>query len=75
MPEKVRSEIDPESPFDVDLSKATGLIEGEKEYYERRFSTLKSFEEVDSLEEPHAINEEHDLQEQALHERAMNISN
>ncbi|CAI0402753.1 unnamed protein product, partial [Linum tenue] len=48
---------------------------GEKEYYEKQFATLKSFEEVDSLEEPQAINEEHVLQEQALHERAMNISN
>ncbi|CAN1307048.1 Metal tolerance protein 4, partial [Linum perenne] len=81
LPEKVRSGIDPESPFDVDLSKATGLIEvgcfciGEKEYYERQFATLKSFEEVDSLEEPQAIDEEHDLREQVLHERAMNISN
>ncbi|CAI0402751.1 unnamed protein product [Linum tenue] len=75
LPQKLRSGIDPESPLDLDLSKATGLLEGEKEYYEKQFATLKSFEEVDSLEEPQAINEEHVLQEQALHERAMNISN
>lgn len=29
LPEKVRSGVDSESPFHVDVSKATGLIEGE----------------------------------------------
>ncbi|CAN0879122.1 Metal tolerance protein 4 [Linum grandiflorum] len=75
LPEKVRSGIDPECPFEVDLSNATGLGAGEKEYYERQFSTLKSFEEVDSLEELQAIDEDLDKKEQARHERAMNISN
>ncbi|KAL7613538.1 hypothetical protein Lser_V15G06485 [Lactuca serriola] len=77
LPEKVRRGLDPEAPFQVDLSKTIGLIEGEKEYYEKQFAALKSFEEVDCL---HAttndINtEEEDLIEEAQHERAINISN
>lgn len=48
---------------------------GEKEYYEKQFATLRSFEEVDSLQSPIDINEEQERQEQAQHERAMNISN
>ena len=51
-----------------------GWIIGEKEYYERQFSTLKSFEEVDSIVESEGIDED-DLEEQAQHERAMRISN
>ncbi|XVE96140.1 hypothetical protein REPUB_Repub02eG0195800 [Reevesia pubescens] len=75
LPDKVRSGLDPEIPFQIDLSKTTGLIEGEKEYYEKQFATLRSFEEVDSLESPHVIDEAQDHEEQAQHERAMNISN
>lgn len=30
LPEKVRSGLDPESPFHVDLSKVTGFIEGKR---------------------------------------------
>ncbi|GAY32703.1 ZT dimer domain-containing protein [Citrus sinensis] len=75
LPEKVRSGLDPETPFHLDLSKTTGLIEGEKQYYEKQFATLKSFEEVDSLVSNNAIDEEKYLQEQVQHERAMNISN
>jgi hypothetical protein len=52
-----------------------------KEYYERQFETLKSFEEVDTLVTP-AINgddenllEEEEKKEQSQHERAMRISN
>ncbi|GKA00791.1 retrotransposon-related protein [Tanacetum coccineum] len=48
----------------------------EKEYYEKQFATLKSFEEVDSLRETKVDeNEEQELIEQAQHERAINISN
>ncbi|PQQ05132.1 metal tolerance protein 4 [Prunus yedoensis var. nudiflora] len=84
LPDKVRSGFDPEAPFHLNLSKTTGLIEGNselslgswgKEYYEKQFATLRSFEEVDSLESPHVIYEEEDRKEQAQHERAMNISN
>ncbi|KAB2086931.1 hypothetical protein ES319_A04G068900v1 [Gossypium barbadense] len=48
---------------------------GEKEYYEKQFAMLRSFEEVDSLKSPNAIDEAQDREEQAQHERAMNISN
>lgn len=51
------------------------FVLGEREYYEKQFATLRSFEEVDSLESPHVIDEEEDRKEQAQHERAMNISN
>jgi hypothetical protein len=47
---------------------------GEKEYYERQFATLKSFEEVDSIVTSASIDEE-DIDKQAQHERAMKISN
>ncbi|KAH9613120.1 hypothetical protein KSS87_017229 [Heliosperma pusillum] len=73
--DKVRPGLDPESPFDLDFSRTSGLIEAEKEYYERQLATLKSFEDVDSLELPLDIDEERELAEQAQHERAMNISN
>jgi hypothetical protein len=48
---------------------------GEREYYEKQFGTLRSFEEVDSLEESNVINEEDDLREQKQSEFAMKISN
>ncbi|KAK4404984.1 Metal tolerance protein 4 [Sesamum angolense] len=51
------------------------LKTGEKEYYERQFATLRSFEEVDSLGSPNPIDQDLDHQQQAQHERAMNISN
>ncbi|XP_009760747.1 metal tolerance protein 4-like isoform X2 [Nicotiana tabacum] len=75
LPRKVKTGLDPEEPFLLDLSKTTGLINGEKEYYERQIATLKSFEEVDSLDSADVIDEEQDLLDQAQHERAMNISN
>ncbi|KAB2034719.1 hypothetical protein ES319_D04G104600v1 [Gossypium barbadense] len=53
-----------------------GKIEySEKEYYEKQFAMLRSFEEVDSLKSPNAVDEAQDCEEQAQHERAMNISN
>ncbi|PIA48559.1 hypothetical protein AQUCO_01400861v1 [Aquilegia coerulea] len=92
LPQKVKSGFDPENPFSIDLSKTHGLIEGEKEYYERQFATLKSFEEVDALVKIYGDGEERELdqqtqleraaeitqlenEEQAQHERAMQISN
>lgn len=74
LPDKVRSGVDVESPDNINLSKTIGLSEGEKEYYEQQFATLKSFEEVDSLDTSESIVEE-DLEEQTKHERAMKISN
>lgn len=50
------------------------LSAGEREYYERQFGTLKSFEEVDILMAADSI-EEDDLEERAQQERAMQISN
>ncbi|XP_042490823.1 metal tolerance protein 4-like isoform X1 [Macadamia integrifolia] len=75
LPDKVRSGLDPEDPVSTDLSAAKGLIKGEKEYYERQFATLKSFEEVDSLETANSIDEVLDHEHEAEHERAMKISN
>ncbi|KAE9594464.1 hypothetical protein Lal_00001245 [Lupinus albus] len=74
LPEKVRSTIDAESPFDPDLSSTPSLTQGEKEYYEKQFATLKSFEEVDSVVLSDGIVEE-DSEELAQQERAMKISN
>ncbi|CAI9106810.1 OLC1v1006036C1 [Oldenlandia corymbosa var. corymbosa] len=73
LPAKVRGCVDVES-CSADLSKVSGLTKGEKEYYERQFSTLKSFEEVDAIMETDSLDEE-DLEEQAKQERAMTISN
>ncbi|KAF6151761.1 hypothetical protein GIB67_010335 [Kingdonia uniflora] len=74
LPSKVKSGLDPEDPSHIDLSKTKGLIDGEKEYYEKQFATLRSFEEVDSRV-THTIDEEQERKEQAQHERAMRISN
>ncbi|KAL4597874.1 hypothetical protein ACB092_11G019500 [Castanea dentata] len=77
LPDKLRSVIDHESgPFDLDLSKASGLTKGEREYYERQINTMKSFEEVDSLVTANGIDaEDGQAKEDARHERAMMISN
>ncbi|KAM3731845.1 hypothetical protein ACB098_11G013800 [Castanea mollissima] len=77
LPDKLRSVIDHESgPFDLDLSKASGLTKGEREYYERQINTMKSFEEVDSLVTANCIDDEDgQAEEDAQHERAMMISN
>ncbi|KAL6596324.1 hypothetical protein ACP70R_047688 [Stipagrostis hirtigluma subsp. patula] len=75
LPKKVLDAVDPERPSHVDFSRSTGLLEGEREYYEKQFATLRSFEEVDSLEESTAINEEEEIAEQNQSEFAMKISN
>ncbi|XP_022960581.1 metal tolerance protein 4 [Cucurbita moschata] len=75
LPEKVKSHLqDVESPYEIDLSQSTAFSRGEKDYYERQISTLKSFEEVDSLVTSDCIDEE-DSEERAQEERAMKISN
>ncbi|XP_077236276.1 cation efflux family protein isoform X2 [Tasmannia lanceolata] len=51
---------------------------GEKEYYERQFSTLRSFEEVDTLHPQNEIDEDQDQvhdHEEKSQELAMQISN
>ncbi|XP_076894834.1 metal tolerance protein 4-like [Bidens hawaiensis] len=51
------------------------LYIGEKEYYEKQFATLKSFEEVDAIvSSDHGVDEE-DMDEHIQQERAMKISN
>ncbi|KAK3204986.1 hypothetical protein Dsin_019032 [Dipteronia sinensis] len=75
LPDKVLSGLDAESPFHVDTSKTKSLTQGEKEYYEKQFSTLKSFEEVDALVDSDSVVDEDDLDEQNQAERAMKISN
>lgn len=74
LPDKVRSGLDTESPYQINLSKTTGLTEGEKEYYEKQMDMLKSFEDVDILMGNDNDNEDDD-EEQARHEKAMKISN
>ncbi|KAL5563379.1 hypothetical protein UlMin_033126 [Ulmus minor] len=74
LPDKVRAGFDVESPDDLDFSRTRDLSGEEKEYYERQFATLKSFEEVDSVVEAEGLDEEN-FEEQAQHERAMRISN
>ncbi|KAH8522949.1 hypothetical protein H0E87_003563 [Populus deltoides] len=74
LPDKVRSGLDTESPYQINLSKTTGLTEGEKEYYEKQMDTLKSFEDVDILMGNDNDNEDDD-EEQAQYEKAMKISN
>ncbi|WOL02620.1 metal tolerance protein 4 [Canna indica] len=74
LPEKVRHGVDMERPFTIDVSRTKDLIEGEKEYYEKQFATLRSFEEVDSLP-GNTVDENLELQEQAQSEFAMKISN
>lgn len=63
------------SPFHVFLILLYPVLIGEKEYYEKQFATLRSFEEVDTLDSPHSASEEQDHQQQTQHERAMKISN
>ncbi|XVF69751.1 hypothetical protein PTKIN_Ptkin11bG0106800 [Pterospermum kingtungense] len=77
LPDKVRSGLDAESPFHIDVSKTKGLTQDEKEYYEAQFETLKSFEEVDALDASSESIEGEDEkdEEQVQHERAMKISN
>ncbi|KAL9316440.1 hypothetical protein ACSQ67_017441 [Phaseolus vulgaris] len=76
LPDKVRFCLDSESSFELDqhFSNTTQLTQGEKEYYERQFATLKSFEEVDSIVTLDCTDVE-DIEKQAQHERAMKISN
>ncbi|KAI3949177.1 hypothetical protein MKW98_026557 [Papaver atlanticum] len=76
LPHKVRSGVDPETPFNIDISKTFGLIEGEKDYYEKQFATLRSFEEVDSIGISNSSDDEdHHNAEEHQHEKAMMISN
>lgn len=75
LPDKVRTGLDAESPFDIDVSRTKGLTQGEKEYYKTQFETLKSFEEVDAIGHSETSDDEYEDEERIQHERAMKISN
>uniref|UniRef100_A0A0E0K5U1 Uncharacterized protein n=1 Tax=Oryza punctata TaxID=4537 RepID=A0A0E0K5U1_ORYPU len=83
LPDKVRGGGgDPECPAaDVDLTRAKGLSQGEKEYYEKQLATLKTFEEVEALCMPGEFESDAELvleledKEQKQSESAMKISN
>ncbi|XP_012462533.1 metal tolerance protein 4 [Gossypium raimondii] len=75
LPDKVRTGLDAESPFDIDVSRTNGLTQGEKEYYKTQFETLKSFEEVDAIGHSETSDDEYEDEERIQHERAMKISN
>lgn len=75
LPDKVRTGLDAESPFDIDVSRTKGLTQGEKEYYKTQFETLKSFEEVDAIGHAETSDDEYEDEERIQHERAMKISN
>ncbi|KAL8217239.1 hypothetical protein R6Q57_024076 [Mikania cordata] len=74
LPDKVCSTVDLESSNFALSKSSASLTQGEKEYYEKQFATLKSFEEVDAIVSSDGIDEE-DLDEQNHQERAMKISN
>ncbi|KAK8921534.1 Metal tolerance protein 4 [Platanthera zijinensis] len=78
LPAKIRTAVDPEDSFRIDISRMKGLIAGEKEYYEKQFSTLKNFEEVDSLnvlKKDDSGSEDQDNLVESQSELAMKISN
>ncbi|KAJ3699180.1 hypothetical protein LUZ61_002885 [Rhynchospora tenuis] len=78
LPDKIRSGLDPEKPFSVDLSRSKGLTKGEKEYYEKQFETLQSFAEADVFTMAGEIEEEEELlqnKQEAHSELLMKISN
>uniref|UniRef100_A0A0E0GDI1 Uncharacterized protein n=1 Tax=Oryza nivara TaxID=4536 RepID=A0A0E0GDI1_ORYNI len=82
LPDKVRGGGgDPERPAaDVDLTRAKGLSQGEKEYYEKQLATLKIFEEVEALCMPGEFESDAEVleledKEQKQSESAMKISN
>ncbi|CAD6338830.1 unnamed protein product [Miscanthus lutarioriparius] len=48
LPDKVRAGLDPERLADLDLSRAKGLSQGVREYYEKQSATLRTFEQVEA---------------------------
>ncbi|KAK3159243.1 hypothetical protein QOZ80_2AG0147720 [Eleusine coracana subsp. coracana] len=78
LPDKMRAGLDPERPADVNLNRAKGLSRGEREYYEKQFATLRTFEEVETLCMPDEFDsdlEAFEDKEQKQSESAMKISN
>ncbi|KAJ0481415.1 putative cation efflux protein [Helianthus annuus] len=79
LPDKVRSTVDIESSHFNPQSKSSSsnslLTQGEKEYYEKQFATLKSFEEVDAIESCDGVDEDEFDEHVMQQERAMKVSN
>ncbi|KAL0339524.1 UNVERIFIED_CONTAM: Metal tolerance protein 4 [Sesamum radiatum] len=78
LPDKLKTGLDPEASSHLDFSKTTALAPEFPHLVPEvtnEFATLRSFEEVDSLGSPNLIDQDLDHQQQAQHERAMNISN
>ncbi|GAB2212314.1 hypothetical protein Droror1_Dr00025667 [Drosera rotundifolia] len=75
LPDKVRSGIEVESSDDIDFNKTTSLTKGEKEYYEKQFATLKSFDEVDRLDQDSIIEDDEERKQQVFAMKISNIAN
>lgn len=77
LPDMVRAGLDPERPADVDLSRAKGLSQGGREYYEKQLATLRTYEEVEALCMPGEFDSELEVPEdnERQSEFAMKISN
>lgn len=76
LPEKVKPGLDPENPCSIDVSRTNGLLQGEKDYYEQQFATLRSFEEIDVLIlSTKSNNDEQENAEELQSEFAMKVSN
>ncbi|KAG8059278.1 hypothetical protein GUJ93_ZPchr0002g26696 [Zizania palustris] len=83
LPDKVRVGLDPEraADADVDLDRAKGLSQGEREYYQKQLAALRTFEEVENLCMPGEFDPGADAREvvedkeQKRSESAMKISN
>ncbi|KAI3916668.1 hypothetical protein MKX01_032901 [Papaver californicum] len=75
LPYKVKSGVDLENPSYINLPESKDFLSGEKEYYEKQFAILRSFEEVDSLDRFNEIDEDQENEEERQNERAMQYSN
>ncbi|XBH64618.1 hypothetical protein VPH35_118353 [Triticum aestivum] len=84
LPDKMRTELDPERGADVDVARVKDLSQGEREYYRKQLAALKTFEEVEALCMPGEFGsdddgdpdaDDADDEEQKQSELAMKISN
>ncbi|KAF7086033.1 hypothetical protein CFC21_089391 [Triticum aestivum] len=84
LPDKMRTELDPERGADVDVARVKDLSQGEREYYRKQLAALKTFEEVEALCMPGEFGSDDDGdpdasdaddEEQKQSEFAMKISN
>lgn len=84
LPDKMRTELDPERGADVDVARVKDLSQGEREYYRKQLAALRTFEEVEALCMPGEFGsdddgdpdaDDADDEEQKQSEFAMKISN